>query len=86
MKQKRPPNTHITNDFDAIRIGSEFIAGVLVGLLIGYSVDQYFGSKPWGIILFLLLGIAASLRFVYRAMSRETNQPLDNTKLNQKND
>ena len=32
----------------AFRLGSEFVAGVLVGAAIGWGIDQMFGVAPWG--------------------------------------
>lgn len=43
----------------ALRLSSEFIAGILLGGFIGWLVDQFTGWSPWGLIVFLLLGFAA---------------------------
>ncbi|MEP1209169.1 MAG: AtpZ/AtpI family protein [Rhizobiaceae bacterium] len=51
----------------AFRLSSEFIAGVVVGAGIGYLVDTFFGTSPWGMIVFLLLGFAAAVLNVMRA-------------------
>lgn len=51
----------------ALKLGSEFVAGVIVGFVIGYTIDSLFGSKPWGMIVFLLLGFAAGTLNVMRA-------------------
>ncbi|WP_181705881.1 AtpZ/AtpI family protein [Chthonobacter rhizosphaerae] len=51
----------------ALKLGSEFVAGVLVGTGIGYAIDYYAGTSPWGMIVFLLLGFAAGVLNVMRA-------------------
>jgi ATP synthase protein I len=51
----------------AFRLSSEFIAGVVVGAGIGYLVDTFFGTSPWGLIVFLMLGFAAAVLNVMRA-------------------
>ena len=51
----------------AFRLSSEFIAGVVVGAGIGYLVDTFFGTSPWGMIVFFLLGFAAAILNVMRA-------------------
>jgi ATP synthase protein I len=51
----------------AFRLSSEFIAGVVVGAGIGYLVDTFFGTSPWGMIVFFLLGFAAAVLNVMRA-------------------
>ena len=38
----------------AWRLGSEFVAGVLVGTAIGWLIDEWLGIRPWGMIIFLL--------------------------------
>ncbi len=51
----------------AFRLSSEFIAGVVVGGAIGYGIDVFFGTSPFGMIVFLLLGFAAAVLNVMRA-------------------
>ncbi|GAB4358890.1 MAG: AtpZ/AtpI family protein [Oricola sp.] len=52
---------------NALRLSSEFIAGVLVGAGIGYLVDRIAGTSPWGMIVFLLLGFVAGVLNVLRS-------------------
>ena len=42
----------------ALRLSSEFIAGILLGIFVGWLVDYFTGWSPWGLIVFLLLGFA----------------------------
>ncbi|MEW6257068.1 MAG: AtpZ/AtpI family protein [Pseudomonadota bacterium] len=51
----------------AFRLGSEFVAGVLVGAAIGWGIDQMFGLAPWGILVFTLLGFGAGITNMMRA-------------------
>ena len=51
----------------ALRLSSEFIAGVLVGAVIGYTIDTLAGTSPWGLIIFLLLGFVAGILNVLRS-------------------
>ncbi|MEM9676768.1 MAG: AtpZ/AtpI family protein [Pseudomonadota bacterium] len=51
----------------AFRLSSEFIAGIVVGGGIGYLIDTVFGTSPWGLIVFLLLGFCAAVVNVLRA-------------------
>lgn len=52
------------------RIIAEFVAGTLVGGLIGYGFDWLFGTLPFGLIIFLLLGFGAGILNMARAASR----------------
>ena len=52
------------------RLASEFVAGTLVGGLFGYGVDYVFGTLPFGLIFFLLLGFGAGILNMARAANR----------------
>ena len=50
----------------AFRLGTELVAATVIGALMGYAVDHYLGTKPWGILAGLFLGGAAGFLTVYR--------------------
>ncbi|MEY3081307.1 MAG: hypothetical protein RJA94_1292 [Pseudomonadota bacterium] len=52
------------------KLVSEFAAGTLVGGLIGYGIDWLFGTLPFGLIFFLLLGFGAGFLNLVRAAKR----------------
>ncbi|WP_458758242.1 AtpZ/AtpI family protein [Afipia sp. TerB] len=49
------------------RLSTELIAGVLVGAVIGWGIDQLLSTSPWGLIVFFLLGFVAGVINVMRA-------------------
>jgi ATP synthase protein I len=51
----------------ALRLASEFAAGVVVGGVLGWFVDWLFGISPWGLIVLLLLGFVAGVLNVLRS-------------------
>ena len=51
----------------AFRLSSEFIAGIVGGGAIGWVIDRFLGTSPWGLIVFFLLGFAAGILNVLRA-------------------
>jgi ATP synthase protein I len=51
----------------AFKLSSEFIAGIAVGVGIGWFVDRMAGTSPWGLIVFLLLGFGAGVLNVLRS-------------------
>jgi ATP synthase protein I len=55
-----------------LRMTSELVAGTLVGFAIGYSIDAFFGSSPFGLIGFLLIGFGAGFRNIYKLGMRPT--------------
>jgi ATP synthase protein I len=52
-----------------LRIGLELVVAVVVGAGIGWACDRWLGTRPWGMIGFFFLGIAAGLVNVYRALT-----------------
>ena len=53
------------------RIGTELIAAVIVGGLIGFGLDSWLGTKPWLLVVFVLLGNMAGLWNIFRITSGE---------------
>ena len=51
----------------ALRYGVEMVACVFVGGLIGYWIDAFANTKPWGLLIVGTLGIAAGIRGIIRA-------------------
>jgi ATP synthase protein I len=71
-RAKRPPEGGLSSRdasayARAVKIGSEFIAGIVVGAGLGWMIDQGLGTRPWGLIVFLLIGFAAGVLNVMRA-------------------
>lgn len=50
----------------AMRVGSELIAALIVGVGIGWLIDEWLGTRPWFMALFLFVGGAAGVMNVYR--------------------
>ena len=54
----------------AFRIGAELISSLIVGTGIGWFLDNWLGTKPWFMIIFIFLGGAAGILNVYRTAMR----------------
>jgi ATP synthase protein I len=52
-----------------LRAASEFAAAIVVGGLIGWQFDVWFGTKPAFLIVFFMLGVAAGVWNVIRVTS-----------------
>jgi ATP synthase protein I len=67
-------SSNVTRTGQAMSLGfrvlSEFVAGVVVGGFIGWQLDSWLGTKPFGLIVFLMLGTAAGFWNVYRIAAR----------------
>lgn len=62
----------------AMRFGGEFGAAILVGSLLGYGVDAFAHTSPWGLIVGLAAGFAAGVVNVVRvAQAYSRSHPVD---------
>ncbi len=52
----------------AFRMGVEVFSALVVGCGMGLLIDNYFDSKPFGLIVFFFLGCGAGFMNVFRAM------------------
>jgi ATP synthase protein I len=43
------------------------VAAIIVGALLGYLLDHFVGTGPWGMIILLLLGFCAGVLNVLRS-------------------
>ena len=55
---------------NAFKLGTELVAAVIVGTIIGFILDNWFGTKPILIIVFFFFGAAAGIVNVVKAARR----------------
>ncbi len=55
---------------NAFKLGTELVAAVGVGTIIGFILDNWFDTKPWLIIIFFFLGAIAGILNVIRSAKR----------------
>lgn len=51
-------------------LGIEMAIEVVIGYWLGVWLDEKFGSEPWLMYVFLVLGIAAAFRSLWRTSKR----------------
>jgi ATP synthase protein I len=51
------------------RIGIEFVVAVIVATGLGWAIDSWAGTRPWGMIVLFFLGVGAGMLSVYRAVA-----------------
>ena len=65
------PRARPTSDTSAMgqafRLSAEFVAGVAAGGILGWLIDRFFGTSPWGLIVCLILGFCAGMLNLMRA-------------------
>jgi ATP synthase protein I len=52
-------------------MGLSMVAATLIGLAIGYYLDQWLGTSPWLTLIFLVFGIVAGFRNIFVLTNRE---------------
>lgn len=55
------------------RVASELAAAILVGGVMGWQLDKWFGTDPWLLLVFLLLGVVAGFWNVYKMAAQPTS-------------
>ena len=53
-----------------LKSGVELVSAIIVALLIGLFLDNYFQSKPIFLFIFLILGFAAGIMNVFRSVKK----------------
>ncbi|KEC55335.1 AtpZ/AtpI family protein [Bartonella koehlerae] len=73
-KEERKPQGTVAH---AIKLSSEFLASIIVGVVLGLGFDQLVGSLPWGLVFFLFLGFAAGVLSILRSVGYIAFSQLD---------
>ena len=55
---------------NAFKLGTELVAAVVVGTIIGFILDSWFDTKPILILIFFLFGAIAGIVNVIKAAKR----------------
>ena len=51
----------------AFKMSTELISAVAVGTIIGFILDNTFGTKPWLILIFFFVGVVAGITNVIKS-------------------
>ena len=51
----------------AFKLSTELVSAVAVGTIIGFILDNTFGTKPWLILIFFFVGVIAGITNVIRS-------------------
>ena len=63
----------------AFRLGTEMVVTTMIGVLMGYAMDHFFNTRPWGILAGVIFGGAAGCLRVYRtAMGLQVDEDKNN--------
>ena len=54
----------------AFKLSTELVSAVAVGTIIGFILDNWFGTKPWLILIFFFVGVTAGILNVVKSAKR----------------
>ena len=54
----------------AFKMSTELVAAVAVGTIIGFILDNWFGTKPWLILIFFFVGVIAGIMNVIKSAKK----------------
>ena len=70
-KERAAPKPRVDEHYSqaslAWRMVIELVAGLGIGFGIGYGLDALFGTKPWLMVIFIFLGLAAGIQTMMRS-------------------
>ena len=66
-KNKDSKQSSSSNIGVAFKLSTEMVAAVVVGTIIGFILDNWFGTKPWLILIFFFVGVIAGILNVIRS-------------------
>ena len=66
-KNASAKNEKNSNFGEAFKMSTELVAAVVVGTIIGFILDEWFGTKPWLILIFFFVGVIAGILNVIKS-------------------
>ena len=66
-KSKTEPKSSIGQAF---KMSTELVSAVVVGTIIGFILDKWFGTKPWLILIFFFVGVIAGIMNVIKSAKK----------------
>ena len=69
ISEKNPSNNGSKTSLigSAFKMSTELVAAVVVGAIIGFIFDNWFGTTPWLILTFFFVGVVAGVLNVVRS-------------------
>ena len=69
-KYSTKSNKSNSNMGTAFKMSTELVAAVAVGTIIGFILDNWFGTKPWLILIFFFVGVIAGITNVIKSAKK----------------
>ena len=69
-KNHQADNQNSSSIGTAFKLSTELVSAVVVGTIIGFILDKTFGTKPWLILIFFFVGVAAGIINVVKSAKK----------------
>lgn len=70
MTVPKPPRPNFRKIADLSSVVLMLPSSIIVGLFMGYTLDRWLGTRPWLLLIFMVLGIVSGLLSLVRALSK----------------
>ena len=67
LSNNKKPSSSIGTAF---KMSTELVSAVAVGTIIGFILDNWFGTKPWLILIFFFVGVIAGIMNVVKSAKK----------------
>lgn len=75
-ERNRPQVKGVDADYrSGNRVLADLLGGIFGGLVIGWVIDHFAGTAPWGLLVMLFLGIIVAFRNIIRAANTRPSDP-----------
>ncbi len=74
MPQNKQEKSVIRQLYEASTIGIQLVLATFIGFLMGYGLDKLFKTSPWFTFIFLVLGVIAGFREVFKVAKRQARE------------
>ncbi|MDD9335682.1 MAG: AtpZ/AtpI family protein [Rickettsiaceae bacterium] len=65
------PKLNPKKEIDALAIALDLFSSVMLGFIVGFTLDKLFNSKPFCIIIFLLIGMLAGFKIIWQKLNKK---------------
>ncbi len=65
------PKLNPKKEIDALAIALDLFSSVMLGFFVGFTLDKLFNSKPFCIIIFLLIGMLAGFKIIWQKLNKK---------------
>ncbi|MAT34892.1 MAG: hypothetical protein CMK06_07090 [Ponticaulis sp.] len=78
-KTARKPGSGAASGYGiGMKMVLDLVGGALVGLVFGLALDHWLGTRPWGLLILLCLGLVAGFRLMLRTAESHAKRSAEN--------